>query len=63
MLEDELEEGVSIEVLAGPDEHKAGEATMAIEAIEGNHRLEARLRSPYPSEEGLHGRLTLVHTP
>jgi NADH-quinone oxidoreductase subunit F len=63
VLEDELEEGVSIEVLAGPDEYKAGEATMAIEAIEGNHRLEARLRPPYPSEEGLHGRPTLVHTP
>jgi NADH-quinone oxidoreductase subunit F len=63
VLEDELEEGISIEVLAGPDEYKAGEATMAIEALEGNHRLEARLRPPYPSEEGLHGRPTLVHTP
>jgi NADH-quinone oxidoreductase subunit F len=36
---------------------------MALEALEGNHRLEARLRPPYPSEEGLYGRPTLVHTP
>ena len=63
VLEDELDEPIPIEVLAGPDEYKAGETTMAIEALEGNHRLEARLRPPYPSEEGLHGRPTLVHTP
>jgi NADH-quinone oxidoreductase subunit F len=63
VLEGELETRISIEVLAGPDEYKTGEATIAIEAIEGNHRLEARLRPPYPSEEGLYGRPTLVHTP
>jgi NADH-quinone oxidoreductase subunit F len=62
-LEEELTEGAPIEVLSGPDEYKAGETTMAIEALEGNHRLEARLRPPYPSEEGLDGRPTLVHTP
>jgi NADH-quinone oxidoreductase subunit F len=36
---------------------------MALEAIEGNHRLEARLRPPGPERVGLHGRPTLVHTP
>lgn len=36
---------------------------MALEALEGNHRLEARLRPPGPETFGLGGRPTLVHTP
>lgn len=53
----------AIDVVPGPDEYKAAEPTMAIEAIEGNHRLEARRRPPGPAEYGLFGRPTLVHTP
>ncbi len=62
-LAEELDDLPPVEVLAGPDEYMAGEMTMAIEALEGNHRIEARLRPPYPSQEGLYGRPTLVHTP
>ncbi|WP_237560545.1 NADH-ubiquinone oxidoreductase-F iron-sulfur binding region domain-containing protein [Halostella litorea] len=53
----------SVDVVAGPPEYRAAEPTMALEAIEGNHRLEARLRPPGPEKEGLHGCPTLVHTP
>jgi NADH-quinone oxidoreductase subunit F len=53
---------VPAEVVAGPPEYRAAEPTMAIEAIEGAHRLEARLRPPGPEESGLFGRPTLVHT-
>ena len=62
-LADDLDMGVSVRVITGPDEYKAGEPTMALEAIEGNHRLEARRRPPGPSEYGLDGRPTLIHTP
>ncbi|UPV76782.1 NADH dehydrogenase FAD-containing subunit (plasmid) [Halorussus limi] len=50
-------------VVAGADEYIAGEATMALEALEGNDRLEARLRPPGPARHGLYGRPTVVHTP
>lgn len=53
----------SISFHAGPDTYMAGEMTAVLEAIEGNHRLEARLRPPDPSEHGIDGRPTLVHTP
>ena len=53
---------LSFEVVVGPDSYKAAEPTMVIEAVEGNHRLEARLRPPGPEEAGLYGRPTLVHT-
>ncbi|PSQ33847.1 NADP oxidoreductase, partial [Halobacteriales archaeon SW_10_66_29] len=49
-------------VVTGPDVYRAAEPTMAIEAIEGNHRLEARLRPPGPDEAGIHDRPTVVHT-
>jgi len=49
-------------VVTGPGVYRAAEPTMAIEAIEGNHRLEARLRPPGPDEAGIHGRPTVVHT-
>lgn len=51
-----------IDVIEGPSDYRAAEPTMALEAIEGNHRLEARLRPPGPEEVGLHGQPTLVHT-
>jgi NADH-quinone oxidoreductase subunit F len=54
---------VPLDVVTGPAEHRAAEPTMAIEAVEGNHRLEARITPPGPEEFGLHGRPTLVHTP
>ena len=51
------------EVVAGRDEYIAGEMTMALEELEGTDRLEARLRPPMPSREGLYDRPTVVHTP
>ncbi|WP_224447693.1 NADH-ubiquinone oxidoreductase-F iron-sulfur binding region domain-containing protein [Haloprofundus salilacus] len=51
------------QVVAGPDKYIAGEPTMALESLEGNDRLEARLRPPSPARHGLYGRPTLVHTP
>ncbi|MFQ3320690.1 MAG: NADH-quinone oxidoreductase subunit F [Natronomonas sp.] len=42
---------------------RLGEPTMALEALEGNDRVEARRRPPGPEEWGLYGRPTLVHTP
>lgn len=51
-----------IEVLAGPPTHRATEPTMALEAIEGNHRLEARLRLPDGTLPTLDGKPSLVHT-
>jgi NADH-quinone oxidoreductase subunit F len=50
-------------VVAGPDRYVAAEPTMALEALEGADRLEARLRPPSPALYGLYGRPTLVHTP
>lgn len=50
-------------IVAGPDSYIAGEFTMALEALEGNDRLEARLRPPGPARHGVYGRPTVVHTP
>jgi NADH-quinone oxidoreductase subunit F len=55
--------GAAIDVVVGPDLFIAGEPTMALEAMEGADRLEARLRPPGPAEYGLFGRPTVVHTP
>lgn len=52
-----------IQIVTGPTDYRAAEPTMAIEAIEGNHRLEARRRPPGPDEFGLYGRPTAIHTP
>jgi|GEM_PF-194444 len=49
------------EVVTGPAVHRATEPTMALEAIEGNHRLEARLRRPGELPT-LNGTPALVHT-
>lgn len=46
-----------------PDSFRVGEPTMALEALEGNDRIEARRRPPGPAEWGLYGRPTIVHTP
>lgn len=54
---------VSVQVVAGPDEFVAAEPTMALEALEGSDRLEARRRPPGPEEYGLYGRPTVIHTP
>ncbi len=56
-------EDVTIRTFAGPDMYMAAEPTMALEALEGNDRLEARLRPPSPGEYGLYGRPTIIHTP
>lgn len=53
----------SVSVTVGPDRYIAGEPTMALESLEGADRLEARRRPPGPSEWGLYGRPTVVHTP
>jgi NADH-quinone oxidoreductase subunit F len=62
-LTDATDTGISISVVAGPDEYKAGEPTMALEVLEGNHRIEARRGPPGPNTHGLDGRPTLIHTP
>lgn len=51
------------EVATGPDTFRAGEETMALEAMEGADRIEARISPPGPAEHGLFGRPTVVHTP
>jgi NADH-quinone oxidoreductase subunit F len=51
------------EVVVAPATYLAAEPTMALEALEGSDRLEARLRPPGPIEHGLYGRPTVVHTP
>ncbi|WP_247004113.1 NADH-ubiquinone oxidoreductase-F iron-sulfur binding region domain-containing protein [Halosolutus gelatinilyticus] len=51
------------ELVAGPDEYRAGAPTAAIEAMEGADRIEPRLQPPTPAEYGLYGRPTVVHTP
>jgi len=53
---------VTVDVATGPSTHRATEPTMALEAIEGTDRLEARLRPPGPDTVGLDGRPTAVHT-
>jgi NADH-quinone oxidoreductase subunit F len=54
---------IDVSIASGPDRYRAAEPTMAIEAIEGADRIEARRRPPGPASTGLDGRPTLVHTP
>ncbi len=61
--ETDVGEDVTIQTAEAPDMYMAAEPTMALEALEGNDRLEARLRPPSPGEYGLYGRPTIVHTP
>ncbi|WP_049970669.1 NADH-ubiquinone oxidoreductase-F iron-sulfur binding region domain-containing protein [Haladaptatus cibarius] len=56
-------ENLTIQRFGSPDQYIASEPTMALEALEGNDRLEARLRPPSPAKHGLYGRPTVVHTP
>ncbi|MFC7209129.1 NADH-ubiquinone oxidoreductase-F iron-sulfur binding region domain-containing protein [Natronoarchaeum sp. GCM10025321] len=51
------------QLVAGPDEFRAGEPTAAIEALEGADRIEPRLQPPSPAKYGLYGRPTVVHSP
>lgn len=51
------------QLVAGPDEYRAGAPTAALEALEGADRIEPRLQPPPPAEYGLYGRPTVVHTP
>ena len=53
----------AVQVVAGPDEYRAGAPTCALEAMEGADRVEPRLQPPTPAEHGLYGRPTVVHTP
>ncbi|MFC6764675.1 NADH-ubiquinone oxidoreductase-F iron-sulfur binding region domain-containing protein [Natrinema soli] len=51
------------QLVAGPDEYRAGAPTAALEAMEGADRIEPRLQPPSPAEYGLYGRPTVIHTP
>ncbi|WP_408960499.1 NADH-ubiquinone oxidoreductase-F iron-sulfur binding region domain-containing protein [Natrinema sp. 74] len=59
----EAELSTAIQIVAGPDEYRAGAPTAALEAMEGADRIEPRIQPPTPAEYGLHGRPTVVHTP
>ncbi|WP_435153712.1 NADH-ubiquinone oxidoreductase-F iron-sulfur binding region domain-containing protein [Haladaptatus sp. DFWS20] len=61
--ETNVADSVTIQIFASPSQYIASEPTMALEALEGNDRLEARLRPPTPARHGLYGRPTVVHTP
>lgn len=51
------------QLVAGPDEYRAGAPTAALEAMEGADRIEPRLQPPSPATYGLYGRPTVIHTP
>jgi NADH:ubiquinone oxidoreductase subunit F (NADH-binding) len=53
-------DGFDIEVVAGAGSYVCGEETAMLNAIEGR-RGDVRARPPYPAEQGLFGRPTLVH--
>jgi NADH-quinone oxidoreductase subunit F len=63
LLADRLESVGEWQVIRADSSFRVGEPTMALEALEGNDRIEARRRPPGPEEWGLYGRPTLVHTP
>lgn len=63
LLADRLEAVGEWQVARADSSFRVGEPTMALEALEGNDRIEARRRPPGPEEWGLYGRPTLVHTP
>jgi len=50
------------QVATGPDAYRAGEPTAALEALEGNDRVEPRLQPPTPASYGLYGRPTAIHS-
>lgn len=47
---------------SGPSAYRAGAPTAALEALEGNDRIEPRLQPPTPATHGLYGRPTAVHS-
>ncbi|MFC7212583.1 NADH-ubiquinone oxidoreductase-F iron-sulfur binding region domain-containing protein [Saliphagus sp. GCM10025334] len=51
------------DIVAGPNEYRAGAPTAALEAMEGADRIEPRIQPPAPAIYGLYGRPTVVHTP
>jgi NADH-quinone oxidoreductase subunit F len=53
----------AVAVHTAPDSFLVGEPTMALEALEGADRIEARRRPPGPEEWGLYSRPTVIHTP
>ncbi|MCK6551170.1 SLBB domain-containing protein, partial [Myxococcota bacterium] len=48
------------ELVRGPGRYVAGEESALLEHLEG-HRVEPRLRPPFPAEKGLFGRPTVIH--
>jgi NADH-quinone oxidoreductase subunit F len=52
-----------VTIRTAPASFRVGEPTMALEALEGSDRIEARRRPPGPEKWGLYGRPTIVHTP
>ncbi|MGM0718271.1 MAG: NADH-ubiquinone oxidoreductase-F iron-sulfur binding region domain-containing protein [Halobacteriota archaeon] len=52
-----------VTIHTAPETFRVGEPTMALEALEGNDRIEARRRPPGPETWGLYGRPTVIHTP
>ena len=58
-LTDDQKGGVDLRVVRAPDDYVAGEATSAIEFIEGRAARPRRV-PPYPTTEGVGGRPTLV---
>ena len=51
---------IKVEVLSVPGSYVTGEETALMESIEGK-RGEPRLRPPFPTQKGLHGKPTIVH--
>ena len=53
---------VTPKVAVGTATYRAGAPTAALEALEGNDRIEPRLQPPSPASYGLYGRPTAVHS-
>lgn len=53
-------QGYQVKVFEEPPSYIGGEETALLNAIEGK-RLEPRMKPPYPSQQGLFGKPTLVH--
>lgn len=60
MVEEYKQKGYNIIIFKENPSYPGGEETALLNAIEG-HRLQPRLKPPYPAEKGLFGHPTLVH--